>query len=56
MADKVTELGVFDGKPANHVLVNEYVAGQGIMVSRLSKDPTTTFVLVLLFVVWWGCC
>ncbi|XP_032083184.1 alpha-ketoglutarate-dependent dioxygenase alkB homolog 6 [Thamnophis elegans] len=29
--DRVSSLGVFGGKPANHVLVNEYQPGQGIM-------------------------
>jgi len=28
--EDVTRLGVFDGKVANHVLVNEYLPGQGI--------------------------
>ncbi|ETE59856.1 putative alpha-ketoglutarate-dependent dioxygenase ABH6 [Ophiophagus hannah] len=31
--DRVSSLGVFGGKPANHVLVNEYQPGQGIMNS-----------------------
>uniref|UniRef100_A0A8D2IHC3 AlkB homolog 6 n=1 Tax=Varanus komodoensis TaxID=61221 RepID=A0A8D2IHC3_VARKO len=29
--DKVSPLGLFGGKPANHVLVNEYRPGEGIM-------------------------
>ncbi|GAB6029283.1 Alpha-ketoglutarate-dependent dioxygenase alkB 6 [Chamberlinius hualienensis] len=29
--DKVSALNVFDGKIPNHVLINEYLAGQGIM-------------------------
>lgn len=29
--DKITHLNVFDGKKPNHVLVNEYSPGQGIM-------------------------
>lgn len=29
--DRVSELNAFNGKSANHVLVNEYNAGQGIM-------------------------
>lgn len=29
--DKINNMGVFDTKNANHVLVNEYLAGQGIM-------------------------
>jgi len=29
--DKIGKLGVFDGSIPNHVLVNEYTAGQGIM-------------------------
>ena len=30
--ERVTELGVFGDKTPNHVLVNEYTPGQGIMV------------------------
>ncbi|XP_005106234.1 alpha-ketoglutarate-dependent dioxygenase alkB homolog 6 isoform X2 [Aplysia californica] len=30
-ADKIHELGVFEDRCPNHVLVNEYLAGQGIM-------------------------
>ncbi|KAM9113197.1 alpha-ketoglutarate-dependent dioxygenase alkB homolog 6 isoform 4-T7 [Pangshura tecta] len=30
-AEKISSLGAFGGKPANHVLVNEYLPGQGIM-------------------------
>ncbi|XP_015791974.1 alpha-ketoglutarate-dependent dioxygenase alkB homolog 6 [Tetranychus urticae] len=29
--NKVSRLGIFDGKSPNHVLINEYLAGQGIM-------------------------
>lgn len=29
---KVAKLGVFEGNPPNHVLINEYTPGQGIMV------------------------
>lgn len=29
--DKINNMGVFDTMKANHVLVNEYLAGQGIM-------------------------
>ena len=32
-AHKISDLGAFGGKVPNHVLVNEYEAGQGIMVS-----------------------
>ena len=32
-AQKISDLGAFGGKVPNHVLVNEYEAGQGIMVS-----------------------
>ena len=31
---KIADLGAFEGKIPNHVLVNEYEAGQGIMVTR----------------------
>ena len=31
-AKKIAELGTFEDKIPNHVLVNEYKAGQGIMV------------------------
>ncbi len=30
--ERIGKLGVFEGKTPNHVLVNEYLAGQGIMV------------------------
>lgn len=30
-AEKISCLGLFDGKVANHVLVNEYLPGEGIM-------------------------
>lgn len=33
--DRITDLGAFGDKMPNHVLVNEYLAGQGIMVSSL---------------------
>lgn len=29
--DKINNLGIFESEKANHVLVNEYLAGQGIM-------------------------
>ena len=29
--DRVSQLGIFGGKAANHVLLNEYLPGQGIM-------------------------
>ena len=32
VCDKVNQLDVFGGKQANHVLVNKYLPGQGIMV------------------------
>ena len=41
---KIEDLGAFDGKEANHVLVNEYATGQGIMVNIL-------FVLLVKFFV-----
>ena len=41
--DKITSLGVFVDKPPNHVLVNEYLAGQGIMVSKPTKLFLSTF-------------
>jgi alkylated DNA repair protein alkB family protein 6 len=31
--EKYGKLGLFGGKQPNHVLVNEYMPGQGIMVS-----------------------
>ena len=34
-AKKIAALGMFEDKVPNHVLVNEYEAGQGIMVSNL---------------------
>uniref|UniRef100_A0A670ZM94 AlkB homolog 6 n=1 Tax=Pseudonaja textilis TaxID=8673 RepID=A0A670ZM94_PSETE len=44
--DRVSSLGVFGGKPANHVLVNEYQPGQGIMVTISSPSS--------LFILGWG--
>lgn len=35
MMDRISDLGAFGDKMPNHVLVNEYIAGQGIMVSWL---------------------
>ena len=32
---KVSNLGIFEGKSANHVLINEYLPGQGIMVGYM---------------------
>ena len=34
---RVSDLGAFGDKRANHVLVNEYQPGQGIMVSVVSN-------------------
>lgn len=31
--DRITDLKVFEEKSPNHVLINEYTAGQGIMVN-----------------------
>ena len=36
---KIGALGVFEEKLPNHVLVNEYLAGQGIMVRTLVLHP-----------------
>ncbi|MEE6490500.1 hypothetical protein FKM82_015895 [Ascaphus truei] len=36
-SEKISSLGVFGGKAANHVLVNEYHAGEGIMVSQTTR-------------------
>ena len=35
---KIGDLGVFDGKMPNHVLVNEYHPGQGILVRFYLKE------------------
>lgn len=40
---RISELGVFDGKDANHVLVNEYSCGQGIMVCVSAFVPDFLF-------------
>lgn len=34
-AEKIAGLGKFEDKIPNHVLVNEYTAGQGIMVGTV---------------------
>ena len=44
---KVEELNVFDGREANHVLVNEYKAGQGILVNMSNSYIITFFSIVL---------
>ena len=38
-AKKIAALGMFEDKVPNHVLVNEYEAGQGIMVGRYTPGP-----------------
>ncbi|KAL7980716.1 hypothetical protein Chor_001870 [Crotalus horridus] len=46
--DRVSSLGVFGGKAANHVLVNEYQPGQGIMNSApQSEEQRHAFCLLL---------
>ncbi len=37
--ERVTQLGIFGGKAANHLLLNEYLPGQGIM-PHLGKQFT----------------
>jgi alkylated DNA repair protein alkB family protein 6 len=37
--ERVTQLGIFGGKAANHLLLNEYLPGQGIM-PHLGKQLT----------------
>ncbi len=37
--ERVTQLGIFGGKAANHLLLNEYRPGQGIM-PHLGNQPT----------------
>nr|XP_054758427.1 alpha-ketoglutarate-dependent dioxygenase alkB homolog 6-like isoform X2 [Lytechinus pictus] len=36
-ANKIAELGVFGDHIPNHVLVNEYQSGQGIMVNKVRE-------------------
>src|SRR3989442_1380379 len=40
--EKINKLGVFGDERANHVLVNEYLPGQGIMVSMSFEQLLTT--------------
>uniref|UniRef100_D6RFR9 AlkB homolog 6 n=1 Tax=Mus musculus TaxID=10090 RepID=D6RFR9_MOUSE len=41
--DKVSDLSLFGGLPANHVLVNQYLPGEGIMArSSLSQLGNST--------------
>lgn len=42
--DKVNSLDLFGKKKANHVLVNEYLPGQGIMVVFIEFLSTGLFV------------
>nr|XP_038960405.1 alpha-ketoglutarate-dependent dioxygenase alkB homolog 6 isoform X1 [Rattus norvegicus] len=37
--DKVSDLSLFGGLPANHVLVNQYLPGEGIMSAPLAWAP-----------------
>lgn len=42
--DKVSDLSLFGGLPANHVLVNQYLPGEGIMVTtHPHPDPQTSY-------------
>ncbi|XP_018607078.2 alpha-ketoglutarate-dependent dioxygenase alkB homolog 6 isoform X3 [Scleropages formosus] len=45
--NKISDLGVFGGKTANHVLVNEYKPGEGIM-DDLPKTEESRYFLSLL--------
>uniref|UniRef100_A0AAY4E9G1 Fe2OG dioxygenase domain-containing protein n=1 Tax=Denticeps clupeoides TaxID=299321 RepID=A0AAY4E9G1_9TELE len=40
--NKISALGAFAGKTANHVLVNEYKPGEGIMNSAFTVNPDIT--------------
>nr|XP_045011389.1 alpha-ketoglutarate-dependent dioxygenase alkB homolog 6 isoform X2 [Jaculus jaculus] len=42
--DKVSDLSLFGGLPANHVLVNQYLPGEGIM-PRPPPQPITSLLL-----------
>ncbi|XP_064437493.1 alpha-ketoglutarate-dependent dioxygenase alkB homolog 6 isoform X12 [Mirounga angustirostris] len=42
--DKVSDLSLFGGLPANHVLVNQYLPGEGIM-PRSPPRPATSLLL-----------
>ena len=42
-AKKIAELGVFEDRVPNHVLVNEYQPGQGIMVRIHIVDKQSKF-------------
>ncbi|MEJ1286896.1 alkB homolog 6 [Cricetulus griseus] len=37
--DKVSDLSLFGGLPANHVLVNQYLPGEGIMLGNPTPAP-----------------
>ena len=41
-AEKIAALGLFEDKVPNHVLVNEYEAGQGIMVRQFCRNVSQT--------------
>lgn len=42
--DQISELGIFEGKVPNHVLVNEYEPGQGIMVRLREKTNLWVYI------------
>ncbi|XP_038642115.1 alpha-ketoglutarate-dependent dioxygenase alkB homolog 6 isoform X2 [Scyliorhinus canicula] len=47
-AKKISSLGPFEGKVANHVLVNEYNPGEGIMVYFPQTEENRYFLSLLL--------
>ena len=49
---KISSLGVFGDRSPNHVLVNEYTPGQGIMVNVLMKIVCNWMLLDHLLLPW----
>ena len=49
--DRVSQLAIFGGKPANHLLLNEYRPGQGIM-PHLGTGHATCVVLSRLEILY----
>ena len=49
ISGRIADLGVFESHSPNHVLVNKYLPGQGIMVSALALDYVLLVMTIEIF-------